>query len=186
MLKGCIFDLDGTLCHSMALWRSETAGINWSDPAAVARVHSSMRRHYAEELELRAGVTDFLEEIKSRDIPCCIASATAVDVSAPLLEKSGLMRYMDFYVSVFDIGARKDKPDIYLNAAERLGVDPCECAVFEDSEYCARTAHDAGFFVVGVFDPTTAAEGHCENYSDVYIREFSAQAAELLPLSSDK
>lgn len=182
MIKGCIFDLDGTLCHSMALWRSETAGIDWRDSAAMARVYSAMRRHYRDDLELRSGVTEFLDELKARGVKCCIASATAMDVSAPLLEKSGLMRYMDFYVSVFDVGARKDKPDIYLNAAGRLGVSPAECAVFEDSEYCARTAQGAGFFVAGVFDPTTAAEGRCEDYSDIYIKEFSAQTAELLRL----
>ena len=182
MFSTVLFDLDGTLCHSMALWRSETAGIDWRDSAAMARVYSAMRRHYRDDLELRSGVTEFLDELKARGVKCCIASATAVDVSAPLLEKSGLMRYMDFYVSVFDVGARKDKPDIYLNAAGRLGVSPAECAVFEDSEYCARTAQGAGFFVAGVFDPTTAAEGRCEDYSDIYIKEFSAQTAELLRL----
>ena len=53
------------------------------------------------------------------------------------------MEYMEFYIDCFEIGAFKNKPDIYLAAAERLGATVPECAVFEDAEYCAKTAHDA-------------------------------------------
>lgn len=179
MLKSAIFDLDGTLCESMAVWRAESAGVDFHDRFAAEELYARMREHYHKDFQLRAGVVPFLDALRAKGIRCCIASATAADVSAPLMKKSGLMKYMDFYVSTFDIGKRKDCPDIYLYAAERLGSSPAECAVFEDSEYCAKTAKDAGFFVVGVFDPTTSQEGRCQDYSDIYLTEFSAQTADL-------
>lgn len=179
MLKSAIFDLDGTLCESMAVWRAEATDVDFHDRVATEELYARMREHYHKDFELRAGVIPFLQKLRENNIRCCIASATAADVSKPLMDKSGLMQYMDFYVSTFDIGKRKDCPDIYLYAAQRLGSAPAECAVFEDSEYCARTAKNAGFFVVGVYDPTTSQEGHAENYSDFYVREFTVQTAEL-------
>ena len=83
------------------------------------------------------------------------------------------MEHMEFYIDCFEVGAFKNKPDIYLIAAERLGADVSECAVFEDAEYCAKTAHEAGFYVVGVYDRQSASEGDCSKYSDMYIRSFS-------------
>ena len=47
----------------------------------------------------------------------------------------------------------KERPDIFLECAWRLGADPEEIAVFEDAYYAARTAKTAGFYVVGVYDP---------------------------------
>ena len=55
-------------------------------------------------------------------------------------------------------------------AAARLGASPEECVVVEDSAYCAKTAHNAGFFVVGIYDVNTAPRGDVSQYSDIFIR----------------
>ena len=79
-------------------------------------------------------------------------------------------RCFRFYLDCTTAGARKDKPDIYLQAAARLGASPEECVVVEDSAYCAKTAHNAGFFVVGIYDVNTAPRGDVSQYSDIFIR----------------
>ena len=48
--------------------------------------------------------------------------------------------------------AGKERPDIFLECAWRLGAEPEDIAVFEDAYYAARTAKMAGFYVVGVYD----------------------------------
>ena len=50
------------------------------------------------------------------------------------------------------MNASKDKPDVFLEAARRLGAKPEETAVFEDSLVASTSAKSAGFYVVGIYD----------------------------------
>ena len=62
-----------------------------------------------------------------------------------------------FILSFETLGVGKDRPDVYLEAARRLGAVPAETAVFEDAIFAARTAKAAGFHVVAVYDDSSAA-----------------------------
>lgn len=178
MKKFYIFDLDGTLCESMRFWRIETAGCGFSDPVQTEAAYDRMREHYRADISLKDGVAEFLERARAAGIKMCIASATRRDVSEPLLQKTGLLRYMEFYIDCPEIGAYKEHPDIYLAAAERLGADISECAVFEDAEYCAATSHRAGFFTVGVYDKVAEKEGDTRQFCDLFIEDW--RGAELI------
>ncbi len=185
MIKNYIFDLDGTLCGSMTYWRAETAHLkDFLDEKEMEKAYEKMRLHYQRDIELKSGVIEMLENARDEGIRCCIASATKRSVSQPLLDKTGIMKYMEFYIDCHEIGGIfKERPDIYLLAAKKLGAEVRECAVFEDSEYCAKTAREAGFYVVGVYDEQTSKEGDCSGYSNLYIENFSrfAKTAVFMP-----
>ncbi len=173
MKKFYILDMDGTLCDSMGWWRSETVHItSFEDRAAVEPVYDKMREHYRSDVRLKPGVREFLEKARAAGVRMCIATGTRRDVAEPFLEKSGLLELAEFFIDCYEVGAFKDKPDIYLKAAERLGADIADCAVFEDSEYCAETARKAGFFVVGVYDKVTSKEGDVRKFSDLYVEDW--------------
>ena len=175
MRRFYIFDMDGTLCDSMALWRKETLHLRGCGTREqYEAAYKKMREYYTDKIELKSGAVRLLERARAAGIRCCIASATRYDVALPLLERTGLMDYMEFYIDCHEVGKFKTDPDIYLMAAERLGAKVEECVVFEDSEYCAKTARNAGFFVVGVYDSVASSEGDTKSVSDVYINDLSA------------
>ena len=113
---------------------------------------SLMEEHYRNDVTLKPGVIPYLDRLKEQGIPMCVASATPRHLVELCLEKLGLSHYFSFLLSCVDVGAGKRQPDVFLEAARRLGAQPGETAVYEDSVYAVRTAHAAGFYVVAIHD----------------------------------
>ena len=170
MKKYYIFDLDGTLADSMGWWYGSFTAEQRFDEEHMNAVRHAMKQRYGEIIQPKPGALELLERLYSMGAVMCLASATDRWVSLPFTEKFGIDRYFRFYLDCTEAGAQKNKPDIYLQAAERLGAEPGECVVVEDSAYCAETAHNAGFLVVGVYDENTAPRGDVSQFSDVFIR----------------
>ena len=111
-----------------------------------------MAAHYASDVKVKPGVPAYLEKLHKDGVKMCIASATSVPLVTICLERLGLRKYFEFLLSCVDVNASKDKPDVFLEAARRLGGTPAETAVFEDSLVASTTAKAAGFYVMGIYD----------------------------------
>ena len=75
-----------------------------------------------------------------------------------VLTRLGVDDCFEFYIEAQG-PLHKSRPDVFFAALQRLGgTDPHRCAVCEDSLYAARTAHDAGFYVIGIADAASAAD----------------------------
>ncbi len=171
--KFYLSDLDGTLCDSMGLWRAETAHIdNFRDFELMESAYIKMREHYRNDVNLKDGVREFLEKSRDEGVKMCIATGTRRDVADPFLQRTGIMEFMEFFIDCHEVGRFKEYPDIYLQSAERLGADISECAVFEDSDYSAKTAKRAGFYVVGIIDEVTCTEGDVRDFSDIAVKDW--------------
>ena len=170
MKKYYIFDLDGTIADSMGYWYGSFTPEDLENDDRMAVVRRGMKEKYATVIAPKPGALAVLDRLHKQGAEMCIASATDRWVSLPFTEKYDIDRYFRFYLDCTGAGAHKDKPDIYLQAAQRLGANPSECVVVEDGAYCAQTAHNAGFFVVGIYDVNTAPRGDVSRYSDIFIR----------------
>ena len=103
------------------------------------------------------GVLDFLERMRRQGVKMAIATLTARRHAEKALLDRDMMQYFEFMLTIEDIGVSKREPDIYLAAAERLGLAPADCMVFEDAPYAGVTAHRAGFQLCGLAEPAYAA-----------------------------
>ena len=75
---------------------------------------------------------------------------------AACLRRLGVRDCFQFLLSAEEVGAGKDKPDIYLEAARRLGGSPDNTLIFEDILVAARTAKQAGFTLGVIYDVNSA------------------------------
>lgn len=129
-----------------------------------------MDHHYQNDIPLRDGVQDYLEKLRAEDVAMCVATLTPAPLAKQCLERLGIAEYFSFILSSDDVGAGKDRPDIFLQAAWEFGVYPPDIAVYEDSHYAARAAREAGCFVVGIYEETHAEQWpRMERICDVVI-----------------
>ena len=104
----------------------------------VDEMEAMMEEHYRRDVPLKPGVKAYLERLRERGCRLCVATATNEALSRQCLSRLGVDGLFDFIISCETLGVSKDKPDVYLEAARRLGADPGETAVFEDAPYAAR------------------------------------------------
>ena len=111
-----------------------------------------MAEHYRNDIDIKPGAKAYLDKLRAQGAKMCIASATSTPLVKIALEHMGITDYFEFVLSCVDVGQSKDRPDVFLEAARRLGGAPEECAVFEDSLVASTSAKQAGFYVVGIYD----------------------------------
>ena len=97
---------------------------------------------------LVAGLRGFLE--RHRDVPKAVASNAEPANVDFLLDRSGLRSYFQVVLDGHQVSHPKPSPEIYLLAAERLGVPAAGCVVFEDSPSGVAAGIAAGMQVVGL------------------------------------
>ena len=140
-----------TMTESAALFIEEY-GLSGTAESIAAEMHAMMDEHYRRDIPLKPGVAAYLEALHRRGVTTCVASATAEDLMDACLTRLGVAHYFSFLLSCETIGVGKSRPDVYLEAAKRLGVQPEDIAVFEDALYAANTAKQAGFYTIAVRD----------------------------------
>ncbi len=102
------------------------------------------RALYKSHVWLRPGAGEYIRALRARGIACALATTNGADV-LDAMEHVNLDALLDARVYGEEVATTKDKPDIYLEAARRLGVSPERCIVFEDIAPGIRAAREAGF-----------------------------------------
>jgi len=138
--------------------------------AAKERLYREMIRPALNEA-LVPGVRDFL--VRHRSEPIGMASNAEPENVEFLVEEAGLRPYFRVLVDGHQVANPKPHPDIYLRAAELLGVRPADCVVFEDSLPGIEAARAARMAVVGVMTTHDVLPG-----VDLAIRDFTSQDLE--------
>ncbi len=118
----------------------------------VARTHMDKERRY---VELVASVTEIravadIARAHFGKVPLAVASGGIRSVVEKTLTATGLISLFDTLVTADDVVHGKPAPDIFLLAAERLGVAPADCIVYEDGDPGLEAARRAGMRAVDV------------------------------------
>lgn len=124
----------------------------------VGQIQDMVRNFYYQEVTLKAGVRRMLENLARRGIPAVIASASDLDMLEHALTRCQIRPMIKKVFTCSEVGAGKTRPDVFLAAAEYLGVQPEHCLIVEDSLHAIETAIQAGFVTGGVYDESSRLE----------------------------
>ena len=182
IIKGIIFDCDGTLADTMPLhWRA------WSEISSRHGIHFPEDRFYSlggvpsrdilqmlreeQRLEIDAIAVAKEKEIAYLDLmhqvgpihevvnvarehhgklPMAVASGGTKPIIEKVLVHLGIREYFDAVVTSEDVVKKKPAPDIFLEAARQIGIDPKFCRAYEDTDLGMTAIRSAGMHAIDV------------------------------------
>ena len=130
--------------------------LHWDvDEATAIRIGERKEALYREWIRTRGipaipGAVDYVRAARAAGVPCAIGSSAPRENVAACLAALGLEGAFGAVVNGEDVAHGKPAPDIYLLAAERLGVAPPRCIVFEDAAAGVAAGHAAGMRVAAL------------------------------------
>jgi HAD superfamily hydrolase (TIGR01509 family) len=116
------------------------------------------RDMYQHDIVPLQGLPGFLALLEEQKVKRAIATSAPPDNVAFTLGKTNLSHYFETIIDDTHVNRGKPDPEVYLKAAEALGVDPAHCVVFEDSLAGVEAGLRAGAKVVGISTTHTAEE----------------------------
>ncbi len=155
-----------------AEYLNEHYGLNKSVKETVEGIGRMLEDYYFYEVLLKPGAKEILEFLKSKSIKMAAATSSPRTHIEKALSRNGLLGYIDKIYTTSEVGVSKHSPDIYNLAADFLKTKSEETLVFEDSLYALKTAKEAGYVTVGVFDEKGESnQAELENQADLYLKK---------------
>ncbi|WP_432194986.1 HAD family hydrolase [Streptomyces sp. bgisy027] len=166
--------------ETVTLWKRE-----YGLRACVEELLAAKNRRY---LELARTATraypemrKFVELLAAEGVPMAVASGSSFEAITAILAGTGLDAQLRTVVSADEVAHGKPAPDVFLEAAARLGAAPADCVVVEDAAPGATAAHAAGMRCIAI--PYVAAQANAPEFvtAGLLVRggqtQFTARAA---------
>jgi len=128
---------------------------------------------YGTRVPMKPGAAAFLRYLRDNDYPVAIASSNSQELIRAALANNQVDDCFDAIVTSCEVAKGKPSPDVYLAAAEKLGVRPERCLVFEDVPMGVLAGENAGMRVCAMEDDfSSARKEEVRRLADYYIRSY--------------
>ncbi|MEV8086838.1 HAD family hydrolase [Streptomyces nigra] len=166
--------------ETVTLWK-DTYGLR----AGVGDLLAAKNRHYldlaADGIRVYPEMRAFVGLLAADGVPMAVASGSSREAITAIVTATGLDAHLRTVVSADEVAQGKPAPDVFLEAARRLGAAPSACVVLEDAGPGVVAAHTAGMRCIAV--PYVAAEADGPQFATAELllrggqEEFSARSA---------
>ena len=130
-------------------------------------------KEYKSNVNMKPGAHEYLHNLKKQGIKLGIATASDPEIYVPALKNLGIYDLFDAITHADEVSRGKDFPDIYLLTAQKLGIAPEKCVVFEDIFSGINSAKSAGFYTIGVHEEYSKKDtDKIIRTADMYILSF--------------
>lgn len=107
---------------------------------------------YTNKIKPKENVHQLLSFLNKNHIPCVILTSSDRNMFTDCLKNNTLEGFFEDILTCSELKMSKSKPDIYKYAADFLNSKPENTLVFEDAPFAIKTAHNAGFYTIGIYD----------------------------------
>ena len=147
----------------------------WTGPSLVeveAQVVSLVAKFVAQHGKLKCGAVECLQMIGKKGLKIGVASNSPKSLITGTLRSLGIEELFQAVASSEEVEEVKPNPAVFLLAAERLGVDPNDCLVIEDSSRGVLAARNAGMATV-LLSPSPTSNDPAPEYADYWVTALS-------------
>ena len=169
-------DMMGMSSPEWSRYMHDVVGVPDPPDAINREVVRRMLERYTERLPLIDGAVQAVRRLAERR-SVGLASSSNREIIERVLEVAGIAPLFRATVSSEEVARGKPAPDVYLEAARRLEVDPARCAAVEDSSNGIRSALAAGMRVVAIPNPRYPPDPDAVEGADIVL----GSIAELTP-----
>lgn len=157
----------------------EEAGVPDAPDEVEAEVVRRMLAAYADHLPLIPGAVEAVRGLAAA-FPLALASSSNRELIDEVLALAGVTELFAATVSSEEVARGKPSPDVYLEAARRLGVAPEACVAVEDSHAGIRSAKAAGMRVVAIPNPSYPPDGEALAAADLVLDSLAGLTPETI------
>lgn len=159
--------------HATAVYTIDRFGLNEKPEDLVSEWVDMAKEAYAKKIVCKPYAKEYIKQLYDKGVKLAVATSSDRDLFMATLEREGIIEYFSVIVTVDEVKRGKGFPDIYEEAARRLGEEPENCVVFEDILKGIEGAKAGNFKVVAVYDYKSAHNrAQMEKLADCYIEEF--------------
>lgn len=128
---------------------------------------------YTNDVALKPFVKEYMQILRENDVKIAAATSSDARLFEPCLKHHGIYEWFDAFSVTAEVKRGKGYPDVYENAAEKLGLKAADCVVYEDILKGVEGAKLGGFYVIGVEDVHSSYEKEeIQKEADRYITTF--------------
>ena len=149
-------------------------GVAMSVEEIVAALKEEIKKEYENNIPAKKNVVSTLTALKNRGARLNVLSASPREFITCCLRRLGVLNLFENVWSSDDFNTKKTDPQIYKQAAQRLGVSTEEIIFLDDNYTALKTAKSAGMHVYAVYDETSKnREEDMRLLSEKYIKDFN-------------
>lgn len=165
--------LEGMSFSETAIYMKERFQIPDSTEVMKAQWNQMACEKYRHEVPYKKGALAFLKACKNKGIKMGVATSNSRELVEEAAQALSIYDYISHILTACEVKKGKPAPDVYLAVAEKLGVSPEKCLVFEDVSAGIQAGKAAGMQVCAVYDEhTKASEEEIRGMADYYIRDY--------------
>ena len=165
-------DIRALSLYQSSCYFQEKYGIDLSVEEIMTGINQTVENFYMNEVLPKAGVVDFLTQLRKQGVATSIATASEQYQIEAALRRWHMEHLFDSIFTCTEVGHGKDEPIIFRKAMEYFGADRNHTIIFEDALHAVKTAKNDGFKVAVVCDHSEKRQTEIRQLGDCYITEF--------------
>ena len=151
----------------------EQLGLGTTVEELIGEFRKNAVRQYEEVIPLKDGAAEYIKSLHDAGVKIAIATSGYEELCKRAFTRLNVWQYIDACAFSAEVGVNKSNPDVYLLAAERIGVKPWECTVYEDIAKGIIGAKKGGFVTCAVYDKSNEKDTeYLKSLADNYIVSF--------------